>query len=602
MQPPIDEAVGKLKASSQLLFERNPLPMWAYDVATLRMLIANKAAQVCYGYSHQEFVQLTLPDLHHAVDLVALQDYLNLPADQRAAHRTWRQRHHSGDSIDVEIDTEDIEIDGIPARLVLARDVTEQRSTELAQHALIERLTSTLKSITDAFFTLDLQWRFTYINLRAEEMLHSSRDAMLGSSVWEKFSESAGGIFRRECELALAQNRPASFETFYDPLKIWLEVRAYPSAYGLTVYFRDITSRRIAEQQLHEERQSLAAVINSATDAIISTDVEGRIKLFNPAAERIFRVTRESIEGQNVEVLIPARYQAAHLQLRRSFSHECGATRKMGIAMVKGLRSDGYELDLEGTISHVTINEEKVLIASLRDVTERVISDAQHQKARTQLSELTKKLMAQEKMLIKRIAQGLHDQLGQTLAAIRMAHDTMVVRQPDNASSEINQLSQRLGTLINQAIHQVRQVLINLHPTLLDEQGLAAALDNELRNRALTQPQTHIVLDVKPTVAAMRWPADVEYAAFMIAREAVENALRHSGATSVSVLLSGGPLSLRLEVLDDGVGLTGNPASPAGHLGIAGMHERAKSIGAAVAVGSGHGCSTRVSLSWQPSP
>jgi len=66
----------------------------------------------------------------------------------------------------------------------------------------------------------------------------------------------------------------------------------------------------------------------------------------------------------------------------------------------------------------------------------------------------------------------------------------------------------------------------------------------------------------------------VEYAAFMIVREAVENSLRHSGASSLMVRLSGGALSLHLEVTDNGVGFTGDARQKKGHLGILGMHER----------------------------
>ncbi|MFZ3127212.1 MAG: ATP-binding protein, partial [Rhodoferax sp.] len=97
-----------------------------------------------------------------------------------------------------------------------------------------------------------------------------------------------------------------------------------------------------------------------------------------------------------------------------------------------------------------------------------------------------------------------------------------------------------------------------------------------------------------------RWPSAVEYTAFMIAREAVENTLRHANATSVSVQLLGGPLSLELVMRDNGVGLSSGGKSRAGHLGIAGMVERARSVGASVEVGPGDGGGTRVSLRWKP--
>jgi signal transduction histidine kinase len=88
----------------------------------------------------------------------------------------------------------------------------------------------------------------------------------------------------------------------------------------------------------------------------------------------------------------------------------------------------------------------------------------------------------------------------------------------------------------------------------------------------------------------------------MVAREAVENALRHSGASSVAVRLSGTATSLQLEISDDGVGITTPAPARTGHLGILGMHERAQAIGATVVVDSGDGTGTRVSFSWQCAP
>jgi len=274
----------------------------------------------------------------------------------------------------------------------------------------------------------------------------------------------------------------------------------------------------------------------------------------------------------------------------------------MGLRLVKGLRADGQEMDLEGTITQVSIGDTPLLITTLRDVTANMRAEVERQESRSQLSELVNKLMTQEKELVKRIAQAMHDQLGQTVAAMRMVHETIAVLQKDHVSPQIARLDQQLSALIQQANRQVRQVLIELHPPLLDEHGLAAALDNELRNRALTHMGMHIALEVEPHVAAIRWPSAVEYTAFMIAREAVENVLRHANATSVVVQLLGGPLSLELAVRDNGVGLAPGGKSRVGHLGIAGMVERARSVGASVEVGPGDEGGTRVSLRWKPAP
>lgn len=597
-----EETSHRLEVSHRLLFEKNPLPMWVYDVKTLHMLAANDAAIDRYGYSGDEIVGLTLLDLHHVDDLPAVQAHLKLPISEQTAKRLWRHKQRRGGYVEVETVTSDVELDGNHARIMLVRDLTEQRRAEQLQRELAERLATTLDSIADAFFTLDLDWRFTYVNERAAELLRTPSGKLLGSNVWDTFPAAKGSVFEIEYQRAMREGKTVRFDAFVASADRWVAVDAYPSAQGLTVYFRDVSDKHAAEVRVLEERETLMAVVNSTADAIISTDAQGVINLFSPAAERIFRHTQASVLGRSIDVLMPERFREAHRLHLQRFIELRSPTRMMGLGLVKGLRADGQELDMEVTISQVTVQRQKVLIANMRDVTERVRADTDFEQSRAQLSDLTNRLMMQEKTLVKRLAQALHDQLGQTMAAIRMAHETILTLQTGPTLPVIQQLQAQMGTLISQAIGQVRKVLIDLRPPLLDEHGLAEALDNELRNRSLTQPQIDISIDVEPEIASMRWPPEVEYAAFMVAREAVENALRHSGASSVAVRLSGTGMSLMLEVADNGVGIAPGAMVRTGHLGILGMNERANAIGATVTIGSGDTPGTRVCFNWRSLP
>lgn len=350
----------------------------------------------------------------------------------------------------------------------------------------------------------------------------------------------------------------------------------------------------------HEQTQCLlSAVLKLAPDAIVATDPDGRIALFNPAAERIFGRSSASVQGEPVEILIPERLRAGHREAQQRFVKEGGDTRMMGLRRVKGLRADGQEVELEGKIHHVKLPHGELSLVSLHDVTARLQAETQLQHSRAQLAELTRKLMTQERVLVKRLAQVLHDQLGQTLAAIRMCHETIVDLLTTETPSDVQRLDERLSTLIGQAILQVRQVLVDLRPPLLEEQGLSVALDNELRNRALAAPQVDITIQVPHKLEIMRWPTEVEYAAFMVAREAVENSLRHSGANAIVVDLSGGALSLHLTIFDNGVGLPEGAGQSAGHLGILGMQERAQAVGASVTCTGVQDGGTRVTFHWQ---
>lgn len=365
---------------------------------------------------------------------------------------------------------------------------------------------------------------------------------------------------------------------------------------GVLVQVHDLTAERAAEERLHQQRETLAAVIHSASDAVISTAADGRIQLFNPAAERIFGRSARTMLGEPLALLLPERFRARHSDDLRGFGDSKVTRRAMGAGRVKGLRADGQELELEASISQVTVGEEKTLTAILRDVTDRVRAEEELAQYRRELSQLTQQLMAQEKTMTRRIAQALHDRLGQTLTAIRLNLDALA------ATAQVDPPMQaRLAQLVDAAIQEVRQVLVELRPPLLDEHGLAEALDNELRSRRTTPVVAR--LEVDPVGAALRWMPDVEYAAFMIAREALANALLHSGASRIDVTLDGTPQHLLLRVTDNGRGLEdGAAAGRPGHLGIVGMRERAAAIGARMDVRSTVGAGTAVVLSWKAAP
>jgi signal transduction histidine kinase len=205
--------------------------------------------------------------------------------------------------------------------------------------------------------------------------------------------------------------------------------------------------------------------------------------------------------------------------------------------------------------------------------------------------------MEQEKATTRRLAQSLHDQLGQSLATLRLLCDL----PPTTDEAQQDKLRQRASRLIDHAIGEVRQVLMDLRPPQLDDGGLLPALENELHQRRVTAPAIDLLLEADPALRNQRWPPDVEYAAFMVAREAVANAILHAHPALVRVLVASEAGTLRLEVIDDGCGLPdGQAHSAPGHLGVVGMRERALAIGAGFAVAPVERGGTKVSLTWRP--
>jgi len=146
-----------------------------------------------------------------------------------------------------------------------ARALEEERSRRLQEQAARaqaeaaqKRVTSILESITDGFFAVDSHWQITYLNKRAEQLLHRRCEELLGKNVWEEFPAAvSNSICFDQCQKAVAEQVAVEFEWFYPVLNTWFAVYGYPSPDGLSVYLHDISERKRAEEVLAQRTAEL---------------------------------------------------------------------------------------------------------------------------------------------------------------------------------------------------------------------------------------------------------------------------------------------------------------------------------------------------------
>ncbi len=148
------------------------------------------------------------------------------------------------------------------------KDVTEGEQSKAAVREISDRLVDALESMTDAFYTLDKDWRFTYTNKEAERLLQRPRAELLGKVIWNEFRDLTGSTLEHEFRRALEQNRATSFETVYAPLNAWKELRVFPSDEGLAVYFTDITERRLLQKMQRQSEERFKVVAKATSDII----------------------------------------------------------------------------------------------------------------------------------------------------------------------------------------------------------------------------------------------------------------------------------------------------------------------------------------------
>lgn len=194
---------------------------------------------------------------------------------------------------------------GRPSRIQGAvQDITALHDQAEETRLLAQRLENTLESLTDAFFTIDRRWRFTYVNPEAERLLRRPRRELVGQLLWEEFPEALESRFHHEYERALAQFDAVEFEEFYPPLQRWFMVKAFPSHQGLAVCFRDTTEQRRNVEALKSSEEHYRMLFQNSMDAIMNTTPDGAIHSANAAACELFGMSEERLRAAGRQGLV----------------------------------------------------------------------------------------------------------------------------------------------------------------------------------------------------------------------------------------------------------------------------------------------------------
>ncbi len=219
------------------------------------------------------------------------------------------------------------------------------------------------------------------------------------------------------------------------------------------------------------------------------------------------------------------------------------------------------------------------------------------QEREARLAELFRQLVNAQEGERQRIARELHDETGQKLTALAMGLAAVETSLSNDAAAEGRQLVHNLREVTDQAITELRHIMSDLRPALLDDLGLAPALRSYVQQYALRHPQISVTLSADR--AAQRLSPQYETALFRVAQEALTNIARHAHATRAAVIFEQRPNIVRLEISDNGVGFNpeaeraGRYASGSG-LGLVGMRERITLVGGRWSIQSAPGEGTRV--------
>jgi PAS domain S-box-containing protein len=494
----------------------------------------------------------------------------------------------------------------VAANAFLRQEIADRKRIEEALLVATTEWEQTFNSIPDQVCIMDLNGVILRVNKAMRDRFEPIHADLVGLSYTICYCGTPTPDPPPPWAATLSQASRVMQETALPMLGGWYQVFCYPlldskgTQLGAVSAVRDITERRRVQEALREidieQRRTLAAlkhaeekyraIFENAIEGIFQSSPDGRFISANPAMARMFGYDsaeelindRKDIEFQHY----------VNPERRRIFQNLISEK-----SMVQGFELQAYRKD--GSTIWTSEN-----VRAVRDENgtlmyyEGIVEDVtQRKQVEAQRIELLRRLVNAQEDEQRRISRELHDQLGQSLAALLLGLKALKNSVRDESTIESIQRLQEVTTRIADEMHSL---IRELRPTALDDLGLQTALANYLEEWA---ERSNITIDFHSNgLLNQRLGSQLESTIYRIVQEALNNVIKHANAENVSIILEKRENRVLVIIEDDGVGfdteaLLKTPTRN-GRFGLLGMQERAALVGGSLSIESTPGIGTTV--------
>jgi two-component system sensor histidine kinase UhpB len=351
--------------------------------------------------------------------------------------------------------------------------------------------------------------------------------------------------------------------------------------------------RRQAEETSKQHEKLLRDITSAVGEGLLVQNMAGRLLFMNPEAERLLGWSEHELVALDV-------HESIHY-LRSDGSplprEQCSILNLVRQGRPYHNRDDVF-VRKDGTVFPVAYVSTPIIdngqifaiVIAFHDITELKQAEQELQQSRQQLRELSVFLQTVREEERKRIARELHDELGQTLTALRIDLNWLEERLP-GAEPRITDKLAAMESLLNKTVDSMRRISEDLRPGMLDDLGLAAAIEHHVEK--FTE-QTGIPCELTMRQDDFDLDEQIATAVFRILQESLTNVTRHAAASRVSIEVQESGDEIRLTVQDDGCGLPDKKDRRRNSYGLLGMHERVKMLGGYLEISSAPGKGTRI--------
>ena len=499
-------------------------------------------------------------------------------------------------------------------------DITARKRAEEELEAANQRTRDILEQITDGFYTLDLEGRFTYVNPSALRLFERSADDLLGKRFFEVFPTGRSSTFDEQYRRLMTERVPVSIEAYYAPRNRWYLVHGYPTQQGASVLFEDVSERHqleaaimtdiLAALNAHVEPSAAFPAVAAGLRALAHCDYSS-LFVFEDGDEWVRLV---ALEDPRVDLRDGVRLRVGDvLAAQDVLEGEAHVARDLAVEQslpgVRLLHGAGYRsrlsVPLQGrervlgvlnllwqqpdgpSMAQLEVIKQVGAMVALAQEKGRLFEEVRA--GRERLEALSQRLLQVQEAERQHIARELHDEIGQALTALKLSLETVRDLSIEDVPTRLHETRHQVDELLG----RVRNLALDLRPAMLDDLGLLPAL-LWLFERYATQAGVQVNFEHRDL--QRRFNPEIETAAYRIVQEALTNATRHAGVREVTVRSWSDASSLCVQIVDAGRGFDAQAAmGGAASSGVAGMRERVLLLNGRFTVESAPGKGTRVS-------
>jgi PAS domain S-box-containing protein len=511
----------------------------------------------------------------------------------------WRPRGWSDEQVAL---LQDLAATAV-TELELRRELTDRARAERALRESEERFRSLVDQTSDIIAVVDESGVVRYGSPSIETVLGYDAEELVGRNALELIHPDDRARVRKAHVAAMRdpmtgqedmefrfQHRNGSWRIL-EALGSALQYRSAGPQAVLTL--RDVTDRREAETALRESEQRLRLTLDAAKCGIWDWDIRTNRVTWSDRVYELHGLTPETFGGtveDFLQVVHPQDLDRVGEAIHRAV--EDRADYGVEFRVVHPGSGETRWVWTNGRVLFDPDGSPRRMLGATLDTTERRQAEEALRASHEQLRQLARRLDDVREEELTRISREIHDELGHALTALRLDLSWLVPKLRRNREAVRQKSAEMLG-LVDDTIDTVRRIASQLRQPVLEDLGLAAAIDARLERFARQtgiQVEFHAGTDEVP-MAARR-------GLYRVVQEALTNIARHARATAVRVRLDCLPERIELAIADDGVGIPPGTIANPRSLGLVGMRERAAALGADFRIegGPGQGTTVRVIL------